>query len=343
VIVVDTNQFDLLKVPSGALFAILRQVAHQHGHTVAIPEMVMVETLAHYRHRIEEHITAIEKGQRGLRRYDAHIDIRLPNVELMVQLRDEELRKHITVLQPPEGAAWEALQREAQRRRPADVDWTKKGAGSRDALIWLTVLHALRQPGAEPVILVTGDSDFGKGGQLHSELREELKDVGVEAGQVQLCSTIVDVLAQVAEPIAAPADLDEVLNSEQAAQAVAAALQPNAALHLLWLFRSQFSGPKKISMSLPPAEGLVPERSGRTVAYQIGNDTWVSAECTWSGACRVSLDRADTALRKPSFDILFEVDVTVLIAPEQSEDIDRVQVIDCGMPRCKRDSLTFVD
>jgi hypothetical protein len=123
VIVVDTNQFDQLDVPSGALFAILRQIAQQHGHTLAIPEMVMVETLAHYRHKLEAHITAIEKGQRGLRRCGASVDIRLPNVELMVQLRSEELRKHITVLEPPEGAAWEALQREAQRRRPADVDW----------------------------------------------------------------------------------------------------------------------------------------------------------------------------------------------------------------------------
>jgi hypothetical protein len=135
VIVVNTNQFRQLGVPSGALFAILRQVAQQHGHTIAIPEMVMVETLAHYRHEVGTHITQIEKGQRGLRRCGVSIDINFPNVELMVQLREEELHKHITVLEPPEGAAWEALQREAQRRRPADVDWDKKGAGSRDVLI----------------------------------------------------------------------------------------------------------------------------------------------------------------------------------------------------------------
>jgi hypothetical protein len=339
VIVVDTNQFDQLNVPSGALFAILRQVAQQHGHTLAIPEMVLVETLAHYRHSVEEHIAAIEKGQRGLRRCGATVEIRLPNVELMVQQRSEELRKHVTVLQPSEGAPWEALQREAQRKRPADVDWAKKGAGSRDALIWLTVLQALRQPAAEPVILVTGDSDFGKDGQLHSELREEVIDVG----QVQLCSSIVDVLAQLAEKTAVPADLDEVLNSEQAAQAVAAALHPNAALHLLWLFRSRFSGPETMLMSVPPAEDLVPERSGRTVAYKIGDETWVSAERTWTGTYWVSLDPAASEVRQPSFDVPFEVDVTVLVAPERSEDIDKVQVIDCGMPRFKRDSLILAD
>ncbi len=66
-IVVDTNQFDLLNVPSGALFAILRQVALQHGHTVAIPEMVIVETLAHYRHRIEEHFIDDDEGRRLVR------------------------------------------------------------------------------------------------------------------------------------------------------------------------------------------------------------------------------------------------------------------------------------
>ena len=334
-IVVDTNQFDQLNVPSGALFVILRQVAQQHGHTLAIPEMVLVETLAHYRHIVEEHVTAIEKGQRGLRRCGAAIEISMPDVELMVQQRSEELRKHVTVLQPSEGAAWEALQREAQRRRPADVDWDKKGAGSRDALIWLSVLQTLRQAAAEPVILVTGDSDFGKDGQLHSDLRRELEDVGVDVGRAQLCSSIVDVLAQLAEKTATPADLDEVLNSEQAAHAVAAALHTNAALHLLWLFRSRFSGPETMLMSVPPAEDLVPEQSRRTVAYKIGDETWVSAEGTWTGTYRVSLDPAAAAVRQPSFNVPFEVDVTVLVAPKRSDDIDRVQVIDCGIARFK--------
>jgi hypothetical protein len=219
----------------------------------------------------------------------------------------------------------------------------KKGAGSRDALIWLTVLQTVRQPAAEPVILVTGDSDFGKGGQLHSELRKELKDLGLGADRVQLCSSIVDVLAQLAEKTAAPVDLDELLNSEQAAQAVAVALQPNAALHLLWLFRSQFYGPETMVMSVPRAEDLVPEQSGRTAAYRIGEETWVSAERTWTGTFSVSLDRAISPLGRPSFDVPFEADVTVLVAPERSEGIDRVQVIDCGMPRFKRDSLIVVD
>jgi hypothetical protein len=343
VIVVDTNQFDQLNVPSGALFAILRQVAQQHGHTIAIPEMVLVETLAHYRHRVEGHLGAIEKSQRGLRRCGAEIEIRVPDIELMVQLRSEELRKHVTVLQPPEGAAWEALLREAHRRRPADVDWGRKGAGSRDALIWLTVLEAVRQPAAEPGVLVTGDSDFGKGGQLHSELREELKDAGVDSDQVKLCSSIVDVLAQLAEEAVVPTDLDEVLNSEQAAQAVAAALWPNAAFQLLRLFRRHFSGPETMLMAVPPAEDLVPEPSGRTVAYRIKDETWVSAERTWNGIYWVSLDRAAPISGRPSFDVPFEVDVTVLVAPEQSENVDRVQVIDFGIPRFKRDSLILVD
>ena len=202
-------------------------------------------------------------------------------------------------------------------------------------MIWLTVLQALRQPAAEPVILVTSDSDFGKDGELHSELRKELEDVGVDVGQVQLCSSIVDVLAQLAEETAMPADLDEVLNSEQAARAVAAALRPNAALHLLWLFRSRFSGPETMLMSVPLAEDLVPEQPGRTVAYKIGDETWVSAEGTWTGTYRVSLDPAAAAVRQSSFDVPFKVDVTVLVAPKRSDDIDRVQVIDCGIARFK--------
>ena len=336
-IVVDTNQLGWLNVPGGAPFAILRQVAQQRGHALAVPEMVLIETLAHYRHGVEEDIAAIEKGQRGLRSRGANIRAELPNVDTMVRLREEELRKHFTVLLPAEGAAWEALQREAQRRRPADVDWKKKGAGARDSLIWLTILAAVQQPGAEPVILVTADTDFGKGQQLHPELREELREAGVEADRVKVYASITVVLNELAEKADVPADLDEVLNSPQAAQAVSAALQPNAGAHLWWLFRNhQYSGPGTVVMAAPPVEDLVPGLSGRTESYLIEGKTWVSAERPWTGTYRValSLEPADAAVfRQPSFDVPFEVDVTVLVGPEEDGNAERVQVINYGMLR----------
>ena len=336
-IIVDTNQFYRLNAPSGALFVILRQVAERTSHTLAVPEMVLVETLARYRHEVEENVAAIEKGQRGLGRKGVTVDINLPDIEQMVQLRSAELRKNIDVLQPAEGSAWEALQREAFRRRPADVSWEKKGSGARDSLIWLTVLEYVRRTNAEPVLLVTADGDFGRDGQLHSELREELVTAGVDSDRIQLYPRVTSVLNQLAEKADTPKDLDEVLNSEQAVQAVAASLMALAGYHLLWQFRSRFSGPDTMMMHFPPAADLTPGSGGRTETYKIGGEAWVSAERLWTGTYWVSLDRAEAEFRQPSFEVQFEVDVTVLVAPEGHADSERIQVIDCAVPRFKLD------
>jgi hypothetical protein len=199
------------------------------------------------------------------------------------------------------------------------------------------VVQAVRQPESEPVMLVTGDSDFGRDGRLHPELLADLQDAGVDGARVQLCTSVTDVLDRLADKAQEPEDLDQVLNGEQAAHAVNAALQQGAApVQLLRPFRDQFRGPESMEMRITAAEDLVPGAGGRTVAYRIGTQTWVSAERRWSGVYWVSLDRADARYHQPPFDVPFEVDVTVLVAPERS-GAEGIQVIDCGMLRLRGD------
>lgn len=338
-IVIDTNQLSWLNVPSGAAFAILRQVAQQHQHTIAIPEMVLAETLAHYQHDVEQYIAAIERGRRGLLSRGVDIKPKLPDVNRMVELRRTEFHDYVKVLQPTEGSAWEALQREAHRRRPAATDWDpkKSGSGARDALIWLTVLHTAQQPGSEPILLVTADADFGRDQRLHPELREELLDAGLSVDHVRLCPSVTEALTLLADKADYPANLELVLKSGQTTHTVNAALELNALPQLHWLYRDQLLGPDNMTMNIFLADDLEPARDGRTMAYQIGGETWVSAERLWRGTYWLTLNQADSRYGQPAFDMPFEVNVTVLIAPESA--VERVQVIDCGMPRFTRDWL----
>ncbi|MEV6167645.1 hypothetical protein AB0L99_05385 [Streptomyces sp. NPDC051954] len=52
VIILDTNQLESLKPPNGPVLRILSKLANATGNGLALPEMVMVEHLAHRRNKV---------------------------------------------------------------------------------------------------------------------------------------------------------------------------------------------------------------------------------------------------------------------------------------------------
>ncbi|WKX69407.1 hypothetical protein [Streptomyces sp. XD-27] len=61
-IVLDTNQLEHVAFPHGAVLGMLRKIAELQQQSLAIPEMVVVEHVAHYRHRVEQALTTARKA-----------------------------------------------------------------------------------------------------------------------------------------------------------------------------------------------------------------------------------------------------------------------------------------
>ncbi|WP_177226501.1 PIN domain-containing protein [Saccharopolyspora shandongensis] len=77
----------------------------------------------------------------------------------------------VTILEAPDSAHKEAMLREARRKVPAKTDWNNPGSGARDAVIWLTALHACRDRQEDVYFVSANTKDFGKG-----ELKKDLVD-----------------------------------------------------------------------------------------------------------------------------------------------------------------------
>ncbi|MCX5097769.1 hypothetical protein OOK36_56050 [Streptomyces sp. NBC_00365] len=66
-IVLDTNQLRHAAFPHGAVLGMLRKIAEISGMTLALPEMVVIEHVAHHRHEIEVSLTSARKALAALR------------------------------------------------------------------------------------------------------------------------------------------------------------------------------------------------------------------------------------------------------------------------------------
>lgn len=314
-IVLDTNQVDQLGGPQGALFVMLGRIAALGGQELALPEMVLAEHLAHYEHQVEQQVSAARVAFKALGKLDAQpwTEATLPSVAESVARRDSAMREHFTILNTPVGAAQEALVREARRKRPADVEWREgvKGTGARDVVIWLTVLDALAQPGAE-VLFVSADRDFtNRSGTLYLELWQELEARGLAPDSLKMHESVASVMAAFAQKVELPSEFDP---------------SDVSWLDVKFLVeRVVRSGGLEGLRSLPASDALVVEAAvrevhtaqrGKVQAYQLGDEQWISAECRWTGVVNVGVvasDRsAQATLSAMRFSVPFTFDGTCL-------------------------------
>lgn len=83
----------------------------------------------------------------------------------------------------------ELAKRALRRRRP----FRENEVGYRDSLLWLSILEHLAQQ-REPIAFTTNNTrDFGGSGDLHEQLREDLKEIGLSSEFVQLFQTLEEL------------------------------------------------------------------------------------------------------------------------------------------------------
>jgi len=287
VIVLDTNQLRHAAFPQGAVLGMLRKIAEISEQTLALPQMVVVEHVAHHRHEIEVSLTSARKALGTLAKafaQDLTKSISGLSGEDGAEKRRVELESSFTVLPTPPGAAEEALAREANRQPPAEQVWVDsdgrpvKAHGARDAVIWLTILEAAGSTDEE-LWFVSKDGDFGNGDKsdFHEALRDEANDkLGENSGRLRLLSGGVDqLLKELATPAEAPTNLAAMLQGPVVAYAVHLVMQgpdvffgllpPNLPIGFHGAYQSQMIKLDETAVR-------------KTKTYQVGDHLWVSAQ-----------------------------------------------------------------
>jgi hypothetical protein len=173
---------------------------------VTIPEMVLVELLAQRQRRYE---ATLDKARNS---YDTLWKLQfspsdgsehwpaVDTVEQHVERWEALYRRTFEVLPLTLEAAREGLWREAQRRKPAKASGKE---GSRDSVIWVTVLQEAKQAPDRTVHFVTTNSnDFGEK-TLHPDLAAEVAEASVT---VEYLSDLNKVLAEFTERRPLPHD-----------------------------------------------------------------------------------------------------------------------------------------
>jgi PIN domain len=337
VILLDTNQL-LGKPPGAPLLRMLKKAAEDTCHEVVLPEMVLEEYLAHYRHDVDEAARAARKGIRDLQRLVA----RWPgNADFLRSLEDsaeQGLRTEITDMfriHPVPAGAWrEAMVREARRQPPAKTSWEERGSGARDVAVWLAVLDACAASTGQAYFVSDNSSDFGRRGALRPELAHEAQQrLGTRANMLTYCSDIPALMSHLGTAGAQVPSQDEIAGASLVTAAVTAALAedsaqfelmegiPNVTLKVV----GNFSQPRDIEFERLTAE---------TKAFQVSTDTWAFARGLWRG--RISAwvfwkpELVPGSATGKNIDVSFTVEATIVMQLDATRTVTSADVTDRG-------------
>lgn len=181
--------------------------ATRAGHEIAIPEVVIRETVNRYAEMLSQSRSDLKRSAAKLRRLDLGVyqprlfgagrtppqpsppwgDVDLPDVEACVEeyrgwLTDRLDEYSVNVLPIVTIAHQDVVDRDLARRKP----FSAGGKGYRDYLIWLAVLDAAAV-GNEVLFVSSNTKDFTEDGEtLHPDLRWDLQERGIQSTAVLL-------------------------------------------------------------------------------------------------------------------------------------------------------------
>lgn len=205
IIVVDTTElFDDLSL-RGPDWILLDDFLKREEAILVIPRIVVEEAANHFVKQLAEHLRTAERSLRILRNLLHRSDgFTMCNVDeqqaveeyqqaLTARLRELQAQQPDYQRVPVENLVNRAL----KGRRPFDA---KGHVGFRDALIWEAVL-AMVQVYSDPIILVTRNmNDFGKHGELHSDLVADLVHLGVCPERVRVSAGLHKLIEEHVKP-----------------------------------------------------------------------------------------------------------------------------------------------
>ena len=338
VILLDTNQL-LGKPPGAPLLRMLKKAAEDTGHEVVLPEMVLEEYLAHYRHDVGEAAHAARRGIRDLQRLVARWPGTADSMRSLEDSAEEGRRAEITDMfriHPVPAGAWrEAMVREARRQPPAKTSWEQLGSGARDVAVWLAVLDACAASTGQAYFVSDNSSDFGRGGALRPELDQEARGrLGAQAGMLTYCPDIPALMSHLGTAGAQVPGQDEIAAASPVTAAVAAALAEDSAQFEL------MSGIPNVTLKVvgnfgEPRDIEFERLTAETEAFQVGSDTWAFARGIWRGrtstwVCWKPELGLGAAAAGRNMNVSFTVGATVIMQLDASGAVSSADVTDRG-------------
>jgi hypothetical protein len=332
VIVLDTNQLKKAQPPDGPVLAMLQNLAKQTAHSLAIPEMVLEEDIAHYMNDVRKALRARDDAAVCLRNliphYVAPPDRDFDLVDVAAR-RGRLLRKSFTkVIRTPTSAWKESIIREANRQPPASVGWDQGGSGSRDAVIWLTIVSEFKENNDLPLYLVSEDGAAFERKDLKPELRLELRElVGDRADDFHLCRGIPALLESLAtkEIKAGVPSADAILEAEPVRAAVSEML---AGDHIMFQITGSIQHADTFALrDVPDPDLLEGKLAGKFVAYDIVGEVWACGRVTWQAAKHVTLmNFSRSAGVAKNLDVKFSISTVILTGLDPAGQITSAEI-----------------
>jgi hypothetical protein len=288
-IILDTNVLPRHGSLGGPVVALVRAIAQKTGHKVALPAIVVEESVAELTRELSKAWDKAKVAAEALTQFFPGYRIDQPNLAKCVEQWQADLKRSFTILDAPPGAANEALHREAHRILPTRSAGPKgSGSGARDALIWLTVLDAhRREPANGATYFVTNNPvNFGHD-KLLPPLQQEVDGVATTA-PFHYLNSMTGLLEELAAPAGEGPTEYDLLASDQLRVAVEEVLRsidivggdhwrPATAITP----SSPSNRPRMTRVSLRNAEAAT--------AYQVGAQRFAAVSTVWDGVSIVSM------------------------------------------------------
>ncbi|MGJ5800448.1 PIN domain-containing protein [Streptomyces europaeiscabiei] len=295
-IILDTNQLESLKPPNGTVLRILSKLANATGNGLALPEMVMVEHLAHRRNKV---VNLQDNLRKAVDAISAEVtDARFYNGTVDVDAVIDDYRSRLEVvikevIKTPEAAAREALIREAERRAPAETRWdSKPGRGGRDVAIWLTVVDSAARNRRENYYFVSEDRAFGGDSGLAPDLVRELKDYpSGEVRNLKYFPRVEGLLSHLAGEVAEFPGEPKISASRLVASAVAEAINNSDASNAFGNAAGSVAPKARMyQYSIPTPQAVELLRVEKPSAYRMQGVGWAAFKAVWKLSTEVELE-----------------------------------------------------
>ena len=238
------------------------------------------------------------------------------DVEGAVVDHSSRLRSVFQIVRTPDWASRESLLREARRQPPASISWDGPGAGARDVAIWLTAIAACQEKGEETYFVSADNAAFGR--ELKPELAADLDArLAGRASAFHYCNGVDALLGELATRHQQVPGRDRIADSEPVRTAVEAILEDPM---LIFELAAGAALPDAALVTADPDGLKLTSKTGREVAYQIGDTIWACARPTWQAS--MMFETVSRAYRGDSLEIGNPVGVTYKVTTTLVMQID---------------------
>lgn len=158
-----------------------------HGlppRTLLIPEVVVLEVINAYTEEYKKIIKQMEKVESS---YEVELEKKVE--EYSVKFEGILKSFSANLLDITKASHGKIVGRDLSRKKP----FTSSGRGYRDTLIWESILEIVKSEEDDVIFLTDNYKDFccsNSSNELHPDLREDLKNMGISEGKVRIIRTI---------------------------------------------------------------------------------------------------------------------------------------------------------